>query len=188
MRVTREEEELLKGLRRPSERGGRLPTFYREEVDRIRQDTRPLVDIAEAWGVAIDTIRRVQQRGSFAAVPYIPRDEVDRSEKYPDYADAAIAYVQGQVRPGRPFASGRPALTDAELAEILVDKRPAKEIAHSYGLRTTYVQMLKRQLKYIEDVPVTLKVTIQGDQRDVDTLSRAYKVPKHIVEEIKRAD
>lgn len=185
MKVTREEEILLRGLKSPSQRGGRLPAFYREEVDKIRQDTRSIEEIAEHWGVAVHTIRRVQGRGAFAAVPYIPRDEVDRATKYPDYADAAQRYLDGYKPMGRPFASGRGPLTIVEEVAILTDKRPAREIAHSFGLKTSYVQRMKRELMYLEDVDVTTLGNIRADTRDHATIAKAHKVPVHIVERVK---
>jgi hypothetical protein len=76
------EEEMVAGAKPPAERGGRLPIFYRTEVEAIKRDERPIEEIAHSWGVSYDTIQKVKQRGRFANVPYIPRDEIDRRINY----------------------------------------------------------------------------------------------------------
>ena len=94
--LTRAEDEIIYGVRPPSERGGRLPIFYRDEVEAIRADQRAVAAIARDWGVAIDTIRRVKRRGCFSDFEYIPRDEINRIVTYNSEFERAIGELMAR--------------------------------------------------------------------------------------------
>lgn len=190
-KMTQAEEEMLKGASKPSERSGRLPIFYRAEVEQIRADTRAPAVIAAAWGVAFDTIQRVRQAGRFRNVPYIPRDEIDRRQGQASEQKAMSHYQTTPVhKRGRPFKSGRETpLSEEEILSIVSDQRQATIVAAEYSVSTSYVNNLKSKAglsaKGRTMTPDKVKAII-ADQRDPALISRDFKVPKAVVEALKR--
>lgn len=183
--VSQIEEEMMLGVRSPSERGGRLPTFYRSEVESIRADTRTIREIAQSWGVSITTITRVQMRGRYRNTPYIPRDEVDRSVSYVRTHEARPK----RERPGRPFKSGRAALTAQEIADIVNDDRPVREIAEDYQLTVEYVRKLRLKHGAVSNgsrtITPRLVRSILRDQRSDAETAVAFKINRLTVQDIR---
>lgn len=184
------EEEMLRGLKPPSMRGGRFPAFYRAEVEVIRADKRGLQEIADSWGVSIDTICRVQMRGRFKNVEYVPRDEVDRRIPYEvtrTHADEPTPYTE--VR-GRPFKSGRPALTSEEILAIVNDTRSPREIAWEYELTVNYVRKLR--IKHgalsnrVSKITPGLVRSIKLDKRTPTEIASAFKVSTQFVKDVRQ--
>jgi|GEM_PF-5116645 len=193
--LTQIEDELWNGVKPPSKRGGRVPKFYRKEVERIRADQRTLAEIAMAEGVSITTIMRVKQIGRYKNVPYIPRDEYDRSKAYTVRKMVEEANRGVERRRGRPFKSGRGPLTDEEKERIVFERRPYAEIAQAYGITVATVNRIKyeynRQL-YDNDAMHTahkaMHEAIRKDPRHPQLIAQAYKVPGQVVLAIKRGD
>lgn len=189
--VSREQEEDIYGEKSAFERGGRLPAFYRAEVDAIRLDMRSMQQIADAYKVSITTIARVKQRGRFAGIPYIPRDEVDRREAYPEGETRAPQMKDFVVpktgRRGRPFANGRAALTDAEMASVLHDPRHPRDVAAHWGLATSYVISLRRRHGIAQRGPLSeaVKQMIRDDPREPEVLAVIYKLPAKVIRHMK---
>jgi hypothetical protein len=194
-RMDREQEESIYGEREPMARGGRIAKFYRAEVELIKQDGRPLNEIAEEWGVSYDTILRVKERGRFLGVPYIPRDEVDRRLNYggerlqPVMKDFPL--VRGRKK-GRPFKSGRTApFTEAERQEVAQDLRHAKELAAEYNVSVSYIERIRREMgvSHIRRGPLNEKIVaaIKADQRRYEEIASKWKIPTSVVQQIKEA-
>lgn len=179
--------------------GGRQPIFYAHEVDEIRADKRSSAVVADEWGVSYDTIQRVRQRGRFRGVPYVTKEQASLRRKYPPlFSTEPVeewqppkpdAFTTTKPNPvGRKFSSGRAPLTLDEIAAILVDKRPTRAIARDYHLQSNYVQKLKRDYATEDDLKERIercRDAVLADDRDVKTLSMAYKLPRGVIERIK---
>lgn len=192
-------EDQMRGQDKPAcQRGGRLPVFYRSEVNMILADHRTLREIAETWQVSLDTISRVKQLGRFRTVPYIARDEIDRTLAYngmrlqktmKDQHDEVTAARPERYRRGRPFASGREPLTEADKLAIAMAEGTVQEIAADSGVSPTYVKRLRRD--YIMEVHRSKRLSpalvqaIIADTREVTAIAVAFKIPSALIIEIK---
>jgi hypothetical protein len=172
-------------------------------VDAIREDNRSSATVADEWGVSYDTIQRVRQRGRFAGVPYICKEQAAVRRKYPTLLDTtpveevlAAHFEKHKPEPkkplpvGRKFLSGRAPLALDEIAAILVDKRPARIVARDYHLQSNYVMKLRRD--YASDSDYAAKVErlrdrILADKRELTKLAVVYKLPVKVIEGIKHA-
>ncbi len=175
-------------------RGGKLPKFYRDEVDRIRMDTRPIAVIAEAWGVSFDTIQRVCQAGRFADVPYIPRDEAHLTPEG-NYSEARQIHAVPAKAPkrGRPFKSGRrEPLTEEEQRFILADLRPASAVAKELGVSAGYINTFRREngLTSRRNGPLDHNTIeqIRADTRSHAEIAAAHSLPLIVVRHLKGAN
>lgn len=193
-RMTRTQEEEIHGVRVPSKRGGRIAIFYRDEVEAIRKDKRPIMEIAEAWDVSFDTIQRVRQAGRFKDVPYIPRDEVDRRVSYltglPVQPTMSEFPVSRGGKKGRPFKSGREdALTEDERSLIASDKRRAHVVAAEYNVSPNYVNKIRREagVSVPHRGPLTQATmdAIKADGRPYADIAIAFRVPALLVKKLK---
>jgi hypothetical protein len=184
------EVNIREALRKP----GRVPKFYRDEVEQIKQDTRRIEDIAASWGVSFDTIQRVRQAGRFKHVPYIPRDEIDRRVNYltgePVQPTMSEFPVPPSPKRGRPFGSGRrEPMNDEEKLAIATDPRPPRDVAQEYGVSTSYVNKLRRQAFDARRGALSKGTieAIRADERPHAVIARSYRVPIALVEHIKSA-
>lgn len=172
-------------------RGGKLPKFYRNEVDRIRGDTRPIAVIAEAWGVSFDTIQRVCQAGRFIGVPYIARDEVFLTPEG-NYTSARQFHVAVGKAPkrGRPFKTGRrEPLTEQEQKLVLTDLRPSAELAIELRVSAKYISTFRRMngviTRHTRPLDHITIDRIKADTRSHVEIAAAHSLPLILVQHLK---
>lgn len=184
-------DKLINELERGSakQRSGRAPSLYREEVDAILADERGDTEAAKSFGVSVDTIKRVRQKGRFRAVPYIPRDEMDRT-KADNLPMSAYPVTKGGNK-GRPFSSGRAALTSDEKLAIAVDHRPVRQVAEEYDVSMGYISKIRHELgtNMLRTGKVGLMALkeIAADSRDVETIAEHWSLPVKVIEAIRHA-
>jgi len=150
--LSQEEDEVIHGVRPPRLRGGRMSSLYRAEVDEIAADTRPRAQIAADWGISYDTVSRVKQVGRFKNVPYIPRDECDRTINYltGKTYQATMLDTFNETKPepqpiGRPFASGRGPLEAWEFEQIgTATNVTVEELMERFGVSRSKVREIRR--------------------------------------------
>lgn len=185
---SREEEEMEKGVRPPKERGGRLPMFYRSEVDEIQNSLEKHAILAERFGVSVETIKRVREVGAFADIPYVARDEVDRKKPKVTTKVRAFAKSNGGHR-GRPFKSGRGPLTLGEKRAIAASMTPIAETAHSFGISIQLVKKIRMEMggAAIRIKPVSHRIVrdVHKDTRPLQEIADAHHLPVQIVRSIK---
>jgi hypothetical protein len=90
---------------------------------------------------------------------------------------------------GRPFKSGRPALTDEEIADLLNDPNDVKSVAQRFRVSTGYVRDMRKKHKIAQPkdrtMPEDTRLLIALDPRQNWMIARDFKVPEFIVERIK---
>jgi len=173
-------------------RKGGVPKFFKHEVEAIREDERPLTDIAHDWACSFDTILRVRQQGRFADVPYIARDELDMAV---DPVSGLIANPPAREmlkenKRGRPFKSGRrDPVTAVERAQIAQDPRHAQLVASDYKISRAYVNQIRREMgtTLLHRAPLTKSSIdqIRADGRRYEDIAHAFRVPIALVRWIK---
>ena len=190
--LSQEEEELLHGVKKPSERGGRLPLFFRAEVDEIRADDRPMAQIAETWEVSYDTIMRVKQSGRFRHCVYIPRDEVDRSIPYSERECMKDQPTDPNNKDFHAYKSGRrDKLTSQERLDISLDKRVDTIIAADYEISVSTVRSIRRKFGRIKRNGFYSRETIEMVKRETRTheeIGRLFGMPVATVKAIKSGE
>lgn len=188
--VSREEEEAVKGIRPPNERGGRLPKFYRSEANEIRSSFAPNSVLAEQYGVSVETIKRVREVGRYADVPYIARDEVDRrSTSKGNVSQPKRKRANVRENRGRPYKSGRSQLLSHERKAIANSILTLKETAEMYGVSVSMVKLLRREYGTTMNRtgPLTHRLVrdIHKDARPVDEVAKDNHLPVQIVRAIR---
>lgn len=193
-KMTQAEEEMMHGHKEPMRRGGRVPIFYRHEVDNIRADMRPYADIAETWNVSYDTILKVKQAARFKDVPYIARDELDRRVNYRSGLPVQLSMrdypVAKATKRGRPFKGGRQhPLTNEERSAISLDIRQAKIVAAQYNISVSYVAQIRREMGTvaIRRGPLTQGAidSIKADARPYAEIAIVWKIPVQVIKHLK---
>lgn len=163
-------------------RGGRLPLLSRSDVELIKNDTRPAREVAAEYGVAADTVNRVRQVGRFKDMPYVPREETDRTMEEPQ----AIVY---NGRAGRPFVTGRAGLSQEEREKIGRDTRSRVEVAREWGVSLAYIDKLRRihgsHLVKRSPLSVETRAAIKASDLDDNYLASSYRVPAKVIRAIK---
>lgn len=173
----------------PKRRPGRTPALYRQEVESIRADTRPIKDIAAYWGVSENTIRRVQGRGVHASNPYVPVEDYEREVTRAAPAPARPR-TTGAAHIGRPFKSRGP-LTEDERKAIMLSQEPIRDIAERYKVSTGTVSRLRalgrNTMPLLADgTPMTLEQAVLADVRDDATVARRFGVTVTTVRYIRK--
>lgn len=169
-------------------RPGRLPLFYRSEVDRIRADTRSDTAVAEAEGVSRLTISRIRETGKYKGIPYIARDEVDREAQARGEQTHMVYQYRKRTAMGRPPVSGRLPPNDDERKAIAYDKREASVVAQAYGVSRSFVYKMRNQfgVRWVRVDPLTPfqreKFEALKHTKDVEALSRALNLPALVVQ------
>lgn len=194
---SQDEEEMRLGFKEANRRGGRLPKFYRAEVEAIRADKRPTSTMAQVLGVGVSLIEHVRGIGRYRKTPYVPRDEIDRRDVYKSSGDPindAIARIKASKgihwRAGRGFSSGRGPLTPDDHVKLLTDPRPAWEVANEMQLTVPFVQKYRRDNLRFFDYEQAIKLhgidKIVNDQRDYKAKSVIYRLPAKVIVELER--
>lgn len=170
-------------------RKGGVPKFFKHEVLAIREDDRPIGEIAETWGCAFDTILRVRQQGRFKDVPYVARDEIEVVDGVPQRVIMRDFSMVGSKK-GRPFKSGRrEPLTKEEMVAIAQDPRHSHQVAAEYMISRAYVAKIRREMgtTLLHRVPLTdgIIAQIEADPGGYEDIALKYRVPTALVKWIK---
>lgn len=169
-------------------RPGRLPLFYRHEVERIKADPRSDIAVAEAEGVSRITIARVRETGKYKGIPYIPRDEIDREaqargEQPHMYDQYKVSHMRGR----RTVAGAEPPSEDMRRA-MAYDKREAAQVAAAYGVSKSFVYKMRNKfgVRWVRVDPLSPFQRQRFDAlkhtRDVEAMSRALNLPALVVQ------
>lgn len=169
---------------------GRLPLYYRAEVERIKADPRPHSIMAEVEGVSLTTIMKVRSAGKFEGVEYIARDEIDRQAQregfQPTMKEALSNTRSEQLKRGRPFKSRR-RMTDEERRAIAYHPQEAHIVAEKYGVSVAYVYRMRREygVRYINRDPLTPsqreKFDAFKDKKSVTELAGILNLPPLVI-------
>lgn len=150
--LTSEEQEALESLaadiagslpaKVTTKAQGRLPYFRQAEIDRIREDDRPLSTIAEEHGVSTNTIRKIKKIGAYFNYEYQSREDAVTTKSQGDRTSASSRVTMHPKR-GRPFTMNRGEVTAAEIQQIADDPRRSSDVARIHQLSRSYVVRIR---------------------------------------------
>lgn len=167
---------------------GRAPSLLRQEVDAIRADKRSVAEVARAWGISQMTVRRVQQRGAFADIPYQPADEIEREDVTSEVTStlgASDDEPEAKRRTGRPYKGRTEPLSDNDISHIMLSREGVRELARKFGVSAATVSRLKSRTRKFMPVhmsgpnagqPMTLQEAIRADPRPDADIAKHYGV------------
>jgi len=137
---------------------GRMPRFYEYEVEQIRQDTRPILHIAEDWGCSRATIKSVRDPG-YRARPY---DHIvsEKPKKLGEdgkpvrssllLRQATHGFVPHDLSEFERTTGEIGTLTDGEITQIRLQAYTPMEYAFDFGISVDTVLKIQRNLRHPE--------------------------------------
>lgn len=175
-KVTDEEaefvDELLEGMRNPKirrmhikdGRRGRVPLLSREQVDKIKDDHRPVDVLAQEYGVSASTIIRAKRH--------------------------IYSTVEDNFAHSYNTLQGKNTIPKMKLEAIANATGQAKVVAREFGVSPAYVYLLRRQYgtqrKRQSPLPPEVIDIIIASPRPVEELAKQYSLSVPVILMIRR--